>query len=739
MAVIHRRTATPAALLVAALGVSSIAPAAQTTIAISTAASPATPRIQAPLTFAAFPNSAFVFAIPATGQAPLSYSATGLPSGLSLAADTGVISGTMPAAGSYPVNVKVTNAAGNASATLTLVAGNTLSLTPPVGWNSYDSFGASVTESDMLEQAKALKSRLQPYGWNYVVIDYRWYEPGLPIDANGRYLPATSKYPSATGSNGFKSLADKIHATGLGFGIHIMRGIPRKSYDANTPIANSTFKAKDAGNASDPCPWDQHMWGVRGDTTAGQDWYNSLFEQYAAWGVDFIKIDDMLNNDTRTYHQAEVDAIRKAIDKCGRSIVLSLSPGPNDPAWFSSSASHLATNANMWRAVNDFWDYSALTDLPGVFTAASTWQDVTGLGAGHWPDLDMLPLGYLGPRNEWHASGQTTFSKNEQVTIMSLWGIMPSPLMFGGNVVSLSTDDWTTALLTNEEVMAVNQDPSGTHGKRIAQQGSTEVWTRDLSGGRKAVALFNRGTQDATVSASFSQLGMTGTPTVRDLWHRSDVTGITNSLSVTVPYSGALMYTLTPAEAGTGGGSGTGGATGTGGASTSGGSTAAAGSTMGGAATGGAATGGRSSGGQATGGLSTGGTQLGGKSAGGAATGGNATGGNASGGATTTPIGGTTMAPTGGAAPSASGGSTTTTGGSSALGTGSSAQSVGGAANAGGALGSSGAVDAAGAAPGEADGCSCRIAGTPAESKSWAGLGLLGLALLGRRRRGRLV
>src|SRR5688572_14281089 len=285
---------------------------AQSTITISMTAPTASPRLQGPFTFAARATTPLVFAIPATGQTPLTFTATGLPAGLTLSGSTGIISGNMPAAGSYPVAVTVSNAAGSASATYTLVSGNTLALTPPVGWNSYDSFGASVTEQDMMDQAQAVRTHLQPFGWNYVVIDYRWYEPGQPIDANGRYLPATSKYPSATGSNGFKTLADRIHAMGLGFGIHIMRGVPRKSYDAGNTIAGSTLTTRDAGNPNDPCPWDTHMWGVRGATAAGQAWYDSIFQQYASWGIDYIKIDDMMNNTTRAYHQAEVDAIRRA-------------------------------------------------------------------------------------------------------------------------------------------------------------------------------------------------------------------------------------------------------------------------------------------------------------------------------------------------------------------------------------------------------------------------------------------
>ncbi|MFZ5896637.1 MAG: putative Ig domain-containing protein [Myxococcota bacterium] len=549
---------------------------AQTTVSISTTPAPPTPRLQRPFSFAALPASPVLFAIPATGQAPLTFTASGLPTGLTLDANTGIIRGTSPSAGSYPIEVQVTNAAGSALATYTFVAGTDLTPTPPMGWNSYDSFGASVTEQDMIEQAQAVRSNLQPFGWNTVVIDYRWYEPALRIDANGRYLPATSKYPSASGDSGFKSLADRIHALGLGFGIHIMRGVPRKAYDADLPIAGSTYTTRDAGNPNDACPWDTHMWGVRGDTPAGQAWYDALLQQYAGWGVDFIKIDDMLNNDTRTYHQAEADAIRRAANKTGRSIILSFSPGPNDPTWLTSSVGNLGQNANMWRVVNDFWDFNALTDLAGVFRAANSWQALNGIAKGRWPDLDMLPLGYLGPRNEWHASGQTTFTRNEQVTIMTLWSMLPSPLMYGGNPARLSSDAWTLALLTNEEVLAVNQDALGARGKRTAINGG-ELWVRDLSGGRKAVAFFNRGTQDTTMSASFTLLGLTGAAAIRDVWRRAEVNNTGTALSASVPGGAALLYTLSPNNGGAGGTSGSGGRSGSGGGAPMSGGTASTG------------------------------------------------------------------------------------------------------------------------------------------------------------------
>ncbi|HXT97982.1 MAG TPA: MYXO-CTERM sorting domain-containing protein [Polyangia bacterium] len=681
------------ACLVGALILTDAARAAQTTITISMAAPPAAPRLQPPFVVGAVPATPFLYTIPATGQAPLTFTATGLPSGLTLAG-TGILSGTAPAAGSYPIAVTVTNGAGSATATLTLVSGTTLRPTPPMGWNSYDAYGASVKESEVVAQAQALKSTLQPFGWNTVVIDYRWYDPEDTLDADGRYLPSISKYPSATGTTGLKPLADQIHALGLGFGIHIMRGIPRTAVTANAPIAGSTYHAADAANTNDPCPWDQHMWGVNGSSAAGQAWYDALFAEYAQWGIDFVKIDDMLNNTTKSYHQAEADAIRKSVAKSGRAIVVSFSPGADDPSWLPSSVADLNADADMWRIVDDFWDYNAITNLAGVFTAAGTWQASSGLAAGHWPDTDMLPLGYLGPRCEWHASGETTLTHNDQVTILSLWSILPSPLIFGGNVQSLTSDattgPWTVALLTNEEVLAVNQDALGTHAKRIAQSSSTEVWARDLSAGRKAVALFNRGTQDATIAVSFAQLGVSGTPAVRDLWNRADVTGMTTGISANVPYGAALMYVLSPPSTG-GAGGGAGGA--------GGGGKAGAGAT----GTGGA------------GGVRGSGGQPGGAGGQGAA-------GGQSGGAGTTASGGGA-----GSGPHGTGGR----------------DGTGGASGAGGSLGTAGSAEIGGRAgmagapsdsTGGASGCSCAIG---ASETAEPGLLLLALAGLWRRRRRR--
>ncbi len=497
---------------------------------------PNAPQIHPPFILGSYPESPFLYGVPVTGPAPYIFSAENLPEGLTIASDTGIITGTTPAEGSYPLKVIVSNNSGSTKATLTLVSGATLALTPPMGWNSYDSFYANVKESDVLAAAQAMKTYLHPYGWNTVVIDYLWYDSEQVVDANGRWLPSPSKYPNANGDLGFKPLADQIHAMGLKFGIHIMRGIPRKSVSQNLPIANSSFRASDAANTNDACAWDQHMWGVRADTEAGKAWYDSIFAQYAEWGVDFIKMDDMMNPyGGNAYHGREVEAAYNAIKKTGRSIILSLSPGPNQ----TRDTASLNSYANMWRTVNDFWDTNGLSTIDDEFNTAYSWSQTDGITQGHWPDADMLPLGTIGNR-------PCAFTHDEQRTVMSLWAMMPSPLMFGGMPIRLNNDQWTIDLLTNEDVLAVNQDSLGNRAKRILQQGSSEIWARDLANGGKAVALFNRGNSQTQISVTFSQLGLSGTYSVRDLWNKTDITGITDGISANVPAAGASMFKVTP-------------------------------------------------------------------------------------------------------------------------------------------------------------------------------------------------
>src|SRR5215471_1322948 len=368
---------------VLACALASISAAAATTeITISMPTPSAAPRLLAAGTIGVVTGKTFLYTIPATGSRPMTFDSTGLPPGLALDGVTGRISG-IPSTptGRFDVTLTAINANGSDSRQVTIVVGNTPALTPPMGWNSYDSFDDSVQEGEFIAQAQWLADHLQPYGWEYVVVDFRWYDPGAPgsnqnqaginnalvMDTYGRFQPDPVRFPSAINEVGFATLAARVHAMGLKFGIHIMRGIPRRAVQANTPLLGTTgFVATDAANTTDTSTWNSDMYGVNGGTPAGQAWYDSIVMQYADWGVDFIKADDMIRNVAPIlYHQSEVDALKRAIDKFGRSMVLSLSPGEMQAA----DSTDLVNNANMWRMSNDFWDRAG--DLDRMFTLAA--------------------------------------------------------------------------------------------------------------------------------------------------------------------------------------------------------------------------------------------------------------------------------------------------------------------------------------------------------------------------------
>ena len=424
-----------------------------------------------------------------------------------------------------------------------------LAPTPPMGWNSYDAFGASVTEKEVLANATYIRKHLLSHGWQYVVVDYRWYDAraakyasgsaprqmsevlALTMDSNGRLLPAPSRFPSAIDGHGFRALADKIHALGLKFGIHVMRGIPRQAVLANTPIDGSPFHASEAADPTSTCRWNADMYGVKGNTPAGQAYYDSLFRLYADWHLDFVKVDDL----SHPYQADEIEAIRRAIDKCGRSMVFSTSPGETP----IQQASHISTHANMWRASGDFWDN--WRSLDHAFDLARTWQGIGG--PGHWPDLDMIPLGQIGIRSV-DGPRTTRFTHDEQITLMSLWCLAPSPLMLGMNLPD--NDAWTLSLLTNDEVLGLDQDRLGRPARRISQAGKLEVWTRDLKDGSTAVSLFNRGEIAAPVTLKWIDAGLNGTFAVRDLWRHRNLGNFKNQLTQRVVPHGAVLLRLRP-------------------------------------------------------------------------------------------------------------------------------------------------------------------------------------------------
>ena len=339
----------------------------------------------------------------------------------------------------------------------------TFATVPPKGWNSWDSYGASVREEEIKQNADYMSEHLKKFGWEYITVDIQWYEPtadsskyhdfaNLVMDEYARLLPDEKRFPSASDGRGFKPLADYVHNLGLKFGIHIMRGIPRQAVYEDLPIKGTEKTAKDVA-LNNICPWNSDMYGVDVELSEGQAYYDSIIELYASWGVDFIKCDDIANsviyNGT---HKKEIEALRQAIDKSGRDMVLSLSPGPAP----LDNGSFLQRNANMWRITDDFWDQWSL--LFNMFDRAERWSALSRPGT--WPDCDMLPLGHVGIRSVDGPGGnrQTRFTKAEQRTMMTLWSMMQSPLIMGGELTDL--DEWTESLLTNTELLKMDNNIS---------------------------------------------------------------------------------------------------------------------------------------------------------------------------------------------------------------------------------------------------------------------------------------
>ncbi len=353
--------------------------------------------------------------------------------------------------------------------------------TPPMGWNSWDCFGTAVNEELTKANADYMAGTLLKFGWQYIVVDIQWYQPTaggwdyapqpqLAMDEYGRLIPASNRFPSAAGNTGFKALADYCHAKGLKFGVHLLRGIPRQAVEHNTPILGTSYRAAEVADKTDPCPWNPDMWGVDTTKPGAQQYYDSVFKLYAEWGIDFIKVDDL----TEPYHSGEVEAIRKAIDQCGRPIVFSTSPGDTALA----QGPHVSANANMWRISGDFWDKWAA--LKEQFDRCAKWTPYRA--PGHFPDADMLPLGGVRQPGGW-----TAFTKDEQYTVMTLWSICNSPLMFGGHLPK--NDEFTLALITNPEVIAVNQHAA--NGRQLYRNADAIAWVADAPASKdKYVALF---------------------------------------------------------------------------------------------------------------------------------------------------------------------------------------------------------------------------------------------------------
>ena len=414
-----------------------------------------------------------------------------------------------------------------------------LAATPPMGWNSWDCYGAAVDENTVRANADYMAKHLKPYGWKYIVVDIQWYQPtainhqyqpfaDVNMDAYGRLLPAENRFPSAAGGKGFKPLADYVHSLGLKFGIHIMRGLPRAAAHRHLPVLLESLTCADAADPYSICNWNPDMYGVRADTPQGKAYYESIASLYASWGVDFIKLDDIARELPRC--ETELAVLSEALQRSGREMVLSLSPGPAQPAY----ADTLQKHSHMWRITDDFWDSWPL--LKAMFGRAADWYPYAG--PGHWPDADMLPLGAI--RQCDSPGNRTQFTRDEQITMMTLWCIMRSPLMMGGELTLC--DAFTLKLLTHTAVLALLSESQ--HARPLYTTETNAAWTAVRTDGSGVyLALFNLSDEACEITQPLHALDYAPIRTATELWSGETCTPGT-TLSAKLPPHGAKLYLL---------------------------------------------------------------------------------------------------------------------------------------------------------------------------------------------------
>lgn len=390
-------------------------------------------------------------------------------------------------------------------------------MTAPMGWNSWDCYGAAVTEDIVRKNADFMAKHLKKYGWEYITVDIQWYEPDvktheytpfakLCIDEYSRVIPAENRFPSSAGGKGFAPLAEYVHSLGLKFGIHIMRGIPRQAVYERTKIKGTDKTAADIAKTDSICAWNTDMYGVDPAKPGAKEYYDSIFELYASWGVDFVKCDDIARELPK--EESELIILSDSLKNCGRDMVLSLSPGPA----LLEKAELYKQVSNMWRITDDFWDNWQL--LYNMFERCEKWAPHNG--AGHWADADMLPIGYI--KQDYSTDITTQFTKDEQVTMLTLWSIFRSPLIIGGEMTKF--DDFTMSLLTNEGILKMHRNARHSHQVWRREMNGSEIvlWTAADAEGCQYAALFNIGENSADISVPLTELEIYEAKDITELW-----------------------------------------------------------------------------------------------------------------------------------------------------------------------------------------------------------------------------
>jgi hypothetical protein len=342
-----------------------------------------------------------------------------------------------------------------------------------------------------------------------------------------------NRFPSAANGNGFKALADYIHSKGLKFGIHVMRGVPGEAVRKKLPVKGTPGITADQIYSPDlQCKWLKDNYTIVSGKAGAQEYYNSILQLYASWGVDFIKVDDL----SSPYHTGEIEMLRKAIDQTGRPIVLSTSPGETPV----QQAEHVSQNANMWRMVNDVWD--EWRDIPHLIRVAEAWYP--HIAPGTWPDCDMIPLGHIAIRGERGEPRMTRLTKNEQVLLMTFFTIFRSPLMFGGDLPT--SDVSTISLLTNKEVLRMHRESAGVR-QLFQEGGKVAITSLNKRTGEVYLALFNlHNSESQEIRISLADLGIQGSCKVTDVWSSENQGKELNMLKRTLQPHSAVLLKLDP-------------------------------------------------------------------------------------------------------------------------------------------------------------------------------------------------
>jgi len=482
---------------------------------ILTPPSAAAPRINGPSVFGVRPGSPFLYTIPATGSRPMEFAVEGLPAGLSVEPQSGRITGKIEKAGEYQVVLKARNRVKSIKRKFRIVVGEEIALTPPMGWNSWNSWAGRVDQKKVMESAQILvSSGLINHGWSYVNIDDTWQGRR---EGEDKALLANDKFPD------MKGLCESIHGVGLKAGIY---STPWMTSYANYP----------GGTADNPeGEWSRERLGGKAGQKVGPIHFAKAdARQLAEWGFDYLKYDWNPNDEENTREMSE------ALHSTGRDIAFSLSNAAG-----YEKRNELSHWANAWRTTGDIWDHweprrdqTYHVSMSQIIDDNERWANVAR--PGHWNDPDMLVVGWVSVGSAMHS---TRLTPDEQFAHISMWCMMSAPLLIGCDLAKL--DDFTLGLLTNDEVLAIDQDALGKQAVRIATLGDVRVYQKPLEDGASALCFLNMGEKEVTVTLDgLAGYGLGGKQHVRDLWRQKNLKNVKGSLSVTVHPHGVMLYKL---------------------------------------------------------------------------------------------------------------------------------------------------------------------------------------------------